>query len=115
VDDGQGHGGWAAEGDGETQWLSPRIGEPQPVNRPPRVGDRVSVTMPAGQQLSVRAVPGTNGPLLIRVNPGQEYTVTAGPQQANGYTWYQIRSDDGSVEGWVADGDGSIRWLSPLE
>ncbi|OUC04951.1 hypothetical protein RY27_30220, partial [Litorilinea aerophila] len=90
----------------------PRIGEPQPVNRPPRVGDRVVVTT---AQLSVRALPGTDGALLTRVNQGQEFTVLAGPQSANGYTWYQIRSDDGTVEGWAADGDGTTRWLSPLE
>ncbi len=33
VDDGQGNVGWAADGDGETEWLSPRLGEPQAVNR----------------------------------------------------------------------------------
>ncbi len=112
VDDGQGNVGWVAQGDGETEWLTPRIGEPQPVNRPPRVGDRVVVTT---SQLSVRALPGTDGALLTRVNQGQEFTVLAGPQSANGYTWYQIRSDDGTVEGWAADGDGTTRWLSPLE
>jgi hypothetical protein len=115
IDDGQGNAGWAADGDGETEWLTPRLGEPQPVNRPPRVGDRVSVTMPAGGQLSVRATPGTDAPLLVRVNSGQQLTVLAGPQSANGLNWYQLRSDDGSVEGWAAEGDGSARWLSPLE
>lgn len=115
IDDGQGNFGWAAQGDGATEWISPRLGEARPANRPPRVGDRVVVTMPQGGQLSVRATPGTNAQLLIRVNPGQQYTVMAGPQSANGFTWYQIRSDDGSVEGWAADGDSSARWLSPLE
>lgn len=115
VDDGQGNSGWVAEGDGETVWLSPQIGEPQAVNRPPKVGDRVSVTMPVGGQLSVRATPGTAAALLTRVNPGAQLTVLAGPQQGDGFTWYQIRSDDGTIEGWAADGDGSVRWLSPLE
>ena len=46
---------------------------------------------------------------------GQQFTVMGGPQEASGYTWYQIRSDDGAVEGWAADGDGTDRWLSPLE
>ena len=115
IDDGQGNAGWAAEGDGDTEWISPRLGDPQPVNRPPRVGDRVSVTMPAGAQLSVRATPGTNAQLLVRVNPGQQLTVLAGPQSVDGFNWYQLRSDDGSVEGWAAEGDGTTRWLSPLE
>jgi uncharacterized protein YraI len=76
------------------------------------VGDRVTVT---GGQLSIRAGPGTDGALLTRANPGQQFTVVAGPQAADGFNWFQIRSDDGSVEGWAADGDGFARWLSPLE
>lgn len=115
MDDRQGNVGWGAEGDDETVWLSPQIGEPQPVNRPPAVGDRVAVTMGANAQLTVRSLPGTDAPQVTRVNPGREFTVLAGPQQTDGYTWYQIRSDDGSIEGWAADGDGVDRWLSPLE
>jgi uncharacterized protein YgiM (DUF1202 family) len=76
------------------------------------VGDRVVVST---GQLSVRSTPGTNSPLLARVDPGQQFTVLAGPQSANGLNWYQIRSDNGSIEGWAADGDGTTRWLSPLE
>jgi hypothetical protein len=115
LDDGEGNIGWAAEGDGETEWISPQIGESQPVNRAPRVGERVVVTMPGSGQLSVRAQPGTNATLIRRVSAGAQFTVQAGPQSANGFTWFQIRSDDGSLLGWAADGDGSARWLSPLE
>ena len=114
VDDGQGNVGWVADSDGETEWLTPRMGEPQPVDRAPRVGDRVQVTMSSGQ-LSVRVTPGTDAELVVSVNPGDQFTVMGGPQDANGYTWYQLRSDDGAVEGWAADGDGTERWISPLE
>lgn len=112
VDDGQGNTGWVAERDAETEWLSPKLGEVRVVDRPPRVGDRVEVTT---DELSVRVVPGTDTQVVRRINLGSQYTVQAGPQTANGYTWYQIRSDDGSMEGWVADGDDETRWLSPLE
>ncbi len=115
VDDGQGNVGWAAQGDGVDEWLTPNIGEPQPVNRPPRVGDRVRVTMDPGLQLTIRALPGINSPVVTRVNPGTEFTVIGGPQPADGYMWYQIRSDDGQIEGWAADGTEDTRWLSPLE
>jgi uncharacterized protein YgiM (DUF1202 family) len=114
VDDGGGNVGWVAESDGETEWLSPRMGEVQPIDRAPRVGDRVQVTMSTGD-LSVRVTPGTDAQLVTRVAQGQQFTVMGGPQEASGYTWYQIRSDDGAVEGWAADGDGTDRWLSPLE
>jgi hypothetical protein len=115
LDDRSGNQGWTAEGDGETDWLSPSLGAAQAVNRAPRVGDRVSVTTEQGQALSVRSQPNPDAPLITRVNPGAEFTVLAGPQSAAGFNWYQIRSDDGAVEGWAAEGDATRRWLSPLE
>lgn len=111
IDNGAGQTGWVAEGDGQTVWLSPQIGEPQAVDRSPRVGDRVVVST----LLSVRATPGTGATLLVQVQPNTQYTVLAGPQTADGLTWFQIRSDDGTVEGWAAEGDGTTRWISPLE
>ena len=114
VDDGQGNVGWVADGDSETEWLSPNVGAArQPVNRPPRVGDRVVVTIET--QLTLRALPGTDAPLITRANLGTEFTVTAGPQAANGFSWFQIRNDAGTLDGWAADGDDTSRWLSPLE
>lgn len=112
VQDEQGTSGWVADGDGETVWLSPQVGEAQAVNRQPQVGDRVEVT---GPQLNLRALPGTDAPLITQVAPGTEFTVINGPQSADGYTWYQIRSDDGTLEGWAADGTDDTRWLSPME
>lgn len=115
VDDGGGNSGWVAQGDSETEWLSPQMGAPQAVNRAPRVGERVTISMGQGGLLSVRATPGTGATLITQVNPGAEFTVLAGPQSADGLTWFQIRSDDGQIEGWAADGDGTDRWISPLE
>ncbi len=115
VDDGQGNVGWGAQGDGTDEWISPQVGEAQPVNRSPKVGDRVRVTMEAGQLLTIRTVPGTSAATVTKVNIGAEFTVLAGPQSADGYFWFQIRSDDGATEGWAADGSDGKRWLSPLE
>ena len=113
VDDGGGNQGWVVQGDGETEWLGPTTAgaDPQPVNRPPRVGDRVVVNI----QLSLRSQPGTGATLITQIPAGSQFTVLAGPQPADGYNWYQIRSDDGNQEGWAADGDPTDRWLSPLE
>jgi hypothetical protein len=115
IDDQQGNVGWAAEGDGETTWITPRVGEARPVNRDPRVGDLAQVTTEAGQMLTVRALPGTDAAILSRVDSGNRYSVIGGPQVADGFTWFQIRADNGSLEGWAAVGDGTTRWLSPLE
>jgi hypothetical protein len=115
MDDGRGNVGWGAEGDGDGEWLSAQMGSTQPVNRPPRVGDRVQVTMDAGQLLTIRSMPGTNSPQVTRATNGSQFTVIAGPQSANGFIWFQIRSDDGGTTGWAADGNNTTRWLSPLE
>lgn len=111
VDNGGGQTGWVAEGDGETVWLSPQLGDVQAVDRSPRVNDRVQVST----LLSVRATPGTGSTLITQVQPNTQYTVLAGPQVVDGLNWYQLRSDDGTVEGWAAEGDGTTRWISPLE
>ncbi len=115
LDDQQGNIGWAADGDGETVWITPKVGEARPVNRDPKVGDLIQVTTQAGQLLTVRALPGTDAATLARIDSGRRFSVIGGPQSANGFTWYQIRADDGSLEGWAAVGDGTTRWLSPLE
>jgi len=111
VDGGDGQSGWVAQGDQETVWLSAQVGAPQAVNRAPRVGERVIISA----DLSVRATPGSDATLLTRISPNTQMTVLAGPQSASGLNWYQLRSDDGTVEGWVAEGDGESRWVSPME
>lgn len=111
LDDGAGNVGWAVQGDGETEFISPQLGEAQAVDRAPRVGERVVISI----QVSVRSLPSTSADLLTYATQGQEFSVLAGPQSADGYNWYQIRSDDGTIEGWAAEGDGTTRWISPLE
>lgn len=129
VDDGQGKVGWVAERDAETVWLTleggvagvPQTGtgglnpNARPVDRSPRAGDRVEVTMPSGSQLTIRTAPGRDASTVTRVDPGVRFAVESGPQPADGYDWYLIRSDDGQIRGWAAGGDGRTRWLSPLE
>lgn len=113
VNDNQGNVGWIASGQQGVDWISPQVGEVQAVNRPPIIGDRVVVTLRG--ELSVRALPGVTSVIVARARTNERYDVVAGPQAAGGYFWYQIRSDDGQVEGWAADGSEGERWLSPLE
>ncbi len=115
LDDGQGNVGWAVQGDKDGDWLSPQLGEAKPANRAPKVGERVQVTTEGDQMLTIRATPGRDASIVAQVEAGKQYTVVAGPQTTEGFTWYQIRSDDGSLTGWAADGDDTERWLSPLE
>lgn len=113
VDDNQGTVGWVAGGQGLEDWISPQVGDARPVDRSPAIGDQVIVTL--NGELTVRAFPGVSGSIVARVRTNETFTVVAGPQAADGYFWYQIRSEDGQLEGWAADGTEGERWLSPLE
>ena len=113
VDDNQGTVGWVAGGQGLDDWISPHVGEARPIDRSPVVGDRVVVTL--NGELTVRSLPGIGASIVSRARTNQTFSVVAGPQSVDGYFWYQIRSDDGEVEGWAADGREGERWLSPLE
>jgi hypothetical protein len=106
--------GWVAEGDESEEWLSPKIGNTQPVNRPVRLGDDVVVTIGTEGFLKVRIRPGLDSVVEHRILEGTELTVVEGPMDLNGYRWWLI-SDGGSVSGWAAEGSGSDRWLTPLE
>ena len=113
VDDNQGTVGWVAGGQGLEDWITQQVGDARPVDRSPTVGDRVIVSL--NGELTVRALPGIGSTIVARARTNQTFSVVAGPQAADGYFWYQIRSDDGQVEGWAADGREGERWLSPLE
>lgn len=60
----------------------------------------------------VRAEPGTQGRAVGRMEPGIVMLITGGPQCANNWVWWQIRTNDGLV-GWTAEGDQSTYWLVP--
>jgi len=112
VESGQGINGWLADGDGEDVWLTSEIGEPRPVNRPVRLGDRVVVTTTGGKWLSLRFQ--AAGVLMWRVPAGTQFTVKDGPVDAEGFRWWLLVDDKGR-EGWAAEGDRETRWLTPIE
>ncbi|RME86437.1 MAG: SH3 domain-containing protein, partial [Caldilineae bacterium] len=114
VDDGYGKSGWIAGGDGQDVWLSGHIGDPRPVNRPVRLGDRVTVSVAPGKSLTIRYEPGTRGPIARRVIPGTRLDVIDGPVYLDDMRWWKVRRRDG-LTGWAAEGDGKDRWLTPME
>lgn len=106
--------GWVAEGDGTDQWLSPEVGKTQPVDRPVKLGDQVLVTVGADGFLKVRAEAGTGAKVDHQLTDGAQLSVTEGPVEANGYRWWKV-TNGGDITGWAAEGDGTDRWLTPLE
>ncbi|MGQ9568476.1 MAG: SH3 domain-containing protein [Anaerolineae bacterium] len=76
------------------------------------VGGRARVVLPEGR-LNVRADPGTAADLLGRLAPGIEVSIVDGPARRNDLVWWKV--DDGAgLVGWVAESDGTARWLEPI-
>ncbi|MEZ4768364.1 MAG: SH3 domain-containing protein [Caldilineales bacterium] len=108
--------GWVADGDADSgeEWLSPRVGSTQPVNRAVKLGDEVVVTVGAGGLLKVRADAGLSSPVEHQIPENSQLSIVEGPVDANGYRWWKV-SDGSSVTGWAAEGNSTDRWLTPLE
>jgi len=119
IDNGAGQVGWVAAGTPEDPWLvpdkksGPAAGGGKLVNRAVKLGDRVQVTTQGNQFLSIRETPGKNAALAARVLSGTQFTVRGGPVKQDGLVWWQLEGD--KVSGWAAEGDGTDRWLTPVE
>ncbi len=123
VDNGSGVTGWVAAGPANDPWL--RLEEavsaaPTPaqegmklVDRAIATGDRVQVTTESNQLLTVRIDAGRNARAVAKVPRGTLFTIKGGPLQLDNYTWWELDSD--TVKGWAAEGDGTTRWLTPVE
>ena len=75
------------------------------------VGGYVRVAAPAG--LSFREAANTSGTLIELLETGTVLSVIGGPQQAGGFTWWQLRKLDDGKEGWSAAGSGEDVFLEP--
>ncbi len=53
----------------------------------------------ASGPLNLRSAPGTSASVLAQLPQGARCVIRSGPQQASGYSWYQIQS--GNQTGWV--------------
>jgi uncharacterized protein YraI len=66
------------------------------------VGAQVRVSGTGADGLSFRSGPGTNYARLMTVHDGEVFTVLEGPEEANGYRWWRLEDEGGTV-GWGAD------------
>lgn len=125
VDNGQGMVGWIAAGSAADPWIrlegqaaaataAPTAPpEPKLVDRAIKVGDRVQVTTDANQVLTVRQDVGRGARAVAKIPRGTIFTIKSGPVQQDNLTWWELESD--TVKGWAAEGDGTTRWLTPIE
>lgn len=75
------------------------------------VGGYVRVAADAG--LSFRQNPSTSGALIQVLDSGTTLEVIGGPREADGYTWWQLRTLDDGNEGWSAAGTADDVFLEP--
>lgn len=71
-------------------------------------GDTVMV-ITEGARLNLRQAPGFQATTITHLEPGTRLTVVNGPQQADGYRWWQLRLPDGT-EGWAVE-----TYLKPVQ
>ncbi|PJF22537.1 MAG: hypothetical protein CUN56_05505 [Phototrophicales bacterium] len=78
------------------------------------IGVVARTTFVDGLPLNLRTGPGTSGTQVSRLLPeGETFLVIAGPRCADGYTWWNIRLNDGST-GWVAQAGQDFYWIEPV-
>lgn len=66
------------------------------------VGGLALVNTTDGDQLNVRANPGTSAAVVGKLSNGARVTLLDGPRFAEGYTWWKVRTSSG-IEGWAVE------------
>lgn len=78
-------------------------GETNPVTAF-RVNDVYIITKAGGNPpLNVRELPSKSGAVIHHLNTGDFITITEGPVQADGITWWKIHDEFTGKTGWVAE------------
>ncbi|HRF97155.1 MAG TPA: SH3 domain-containing protein, partial [Aggregatilineales bacterium] len=62
--------------------------------------------------LNVRQTASTTAPISRIIPEGTRFDIIGGPQCGEGYTWWQVRLDDGVVA-WVAEGTSAQYFIEP--
>ena len=83
------------------------VGTPLATTPPTEIrpGALVVVTGTQGAGLRLRELATTSSAVVVTVREDTVLTVLEGPSEADGYTWWQVRTPDGE-EGW-----GAADWL----
>ncbi len=69
---------------------------------PLRVGVTAAVFGVGNDKLNIRNRPSlAQSQVLFREAEGKEFAIIGGPQEADGFTWWQVRDPQFQVEGWA--------------
>lgn len=74
---------------------------PDPVQFEVRIGAEIEIFDVGTAGLNVRQGAGTEFPVVLIAAEGTRFEVIGGPEDAAGFTWWQLRNvDDPTIEGW---------------
>jgi hypothetical protein len=82
---------------------------PAPLLRP---GIEVRVQTEEDEYLNLRSGPGTEYEVLLLLKDDTRLTLLEGPQEADGFVWWKVRTTTG-IEGWVVETVGGLHSLVP--
>lgn len=77
-----------------------------------RVNGKAIIQTVNGDTLNLRVDPSTEAAILQKLDSETSVDLIAGPQENAGYTWWQVRLEDGR-EGWVVESADGIQTLHP--
>lgn len=79
------------------------------------VASRARVTFTDGTPLRVREAPGKSARVLKTIPEGTEVFILEGPQCKDDGVWWRMQTSNGSVNGWVMEGEKGVYYLEPRE
>lgn len=88
---------------------------PSPTAEPAatlQAGGTALIQTTGGNVLNVRGGPGRDFSVVARLPGGTRVSILEGPQDADGFRWWRIRTADG-IEGWVVDEVDDVQTLVP--
>jgi hypothetical protein len=74
---------------------------------------RVSYTA-SGIPLRVREEPGLSGKYITRLPNGTQFTVIGGSEEIDNFIWWKITTADGTITGWLAEGEWGEYYVEPI-
>lgn len=77
-----------------------------------QVGIQARVTLSDGTPLPLRVRDMPGGAFLLSMEEGTTFSVIGGPQCQGGFTWWQVRTPNGTT-GWSAEGDLNTYFMEP--
>ena len=107
-----GQTGMVAEGGQDGPYLEEAGNEQALVDRPPRAGDIVEVVIP---NLNMRQGPSVDATKVTELTQGTRLSVLQGPLSADGYQWYEVRTEVGMLTGWAVVAANNVATYKVVE